>query len=386
MPEFSQADQSGDEVGHFRFDRIAGAGTTAARCGTVTTAHGSFPTPVFMPVGTVGSVKGIYPWDVEETGSRILLANTYHLYLRPGMEVVGKLDGLHKMMGWPHAILTDSGGYQVFSLATLMRVEEEGARFRSHIDGSEHNLTPELAVAIQETLGSDIMMVLDECPPKEADFAYAEKSMALTTRWARRCLEARTSENALFGITQGGMHPELRIRHALELAEEPFDGLAIGGLSVGESKTQMQEMLEASISNLPEDKPRYFMGVGRPADILDAVAVGVDMFDCVLPTRSGRTGLLFTHDGEISIKQARYRLDDSPPDAHCTCPTCRRFSRGYLRHLYKSGEMLGPILNTLHNLYFFQELMADIRASISAGAFAAYRREHRDRLAARPQE
>ena len=373
-------------MGHFRFDRVPDAGGVAARCGTVTTAHGSFPTPVFMPVGTVGSVKGIYPWDVEQTGSRILLANTYHLYLRPGMEVVKKLGGLHKMMSWPHAILTDSGGYQVFSLATLMRVEEEGARFRSHIDGSEHNLTPELALAIQETLGSDIMMVLDECPPKEADFAYAEKSMALTTRWAERCLAARTGENALFGIAQGGMHPELRIRHAAELAELPFDGLAIGGLSVGESKAQLKEMLEASISNLPADKPRYFMGVGRPADILDAVAVGVDMFDCVLPTRSGRTGLLFTRNGEISIKQARYRYDDTPPDGGCPCPTCRQFSRGYLRHLYKSGEMLGPILNTLHNLYFFQELMADIRASISAGTFAAYRREHRDRLASKPQE
>jgi queuine tRNA-ribosyltransferase len=356
---------------------------TAARRGRVTTAHSSFETPVFMPVGTVGSVKGIAPWDVAQTGSRILLANTYHLYLRPGMEVMAHVGGLHKMMGWEGSILTDSGGYQVFSLTSLMKIREEGVTFRSHVDGSKHELTPEKAIAVQETIGSDIMMVLDECPPKEADEAYARKSMEMTTRWARRCLDARTSRNALFCITQGAMHAGLRQEHARELAELPFDGMAIGGLSVGESKELMDEMLAASIEVLPENKPRYFMGVGRPADILRAVARGVDMFDCVLPTRSGRTGLLFTRKGEMTIKNAKYRFDLAPVDDQCSCPCCRNFSRAYLRHLFVAGEMLGPILNTLHNLQFYQDLMADIRAAIDEGRYAEFLRERLDAVAAR---
>ena len=325
-----------------------------------------------MPVGTVGSVKGMLPWEVAKSGSGIILANTYHLYLRPGMEVVKKLGGLHKMMGWKGSILTDSGGYQVFSLSALKKVGEEGVTFRSHIDGSKHLLTPEKAVEIQETLGSDIMMVLDECPPKEADREFAARSMEMTSRWARRCLAARKSGNALFGIAQGAMHADLRRAHAEELVELPFDGLAIGGLSVGESKELKEEMLAAAIAVLPPDRPRYFMGVGRPADIIHAVGLGVDMFDCVLPTRSGRTGLLFTSRGEVHIKNARYRLDESPLDPDCGCPTCANFSRAYLRHLYVAGEMLGPILNTMHNLHFYQKLMKDIRAAIQQGNYRQF--------------
>jgi len=345
---------------------------TGARIGQVSTAHGGFETPVFMPVGTVGSVKGITPWEVARSGSGVLLANTYHLYLRPGMDVVRALGGLHRMMAWKGAILTDSGGYQVFSLSSLMKLEEQGVVFRSHIDGSKHDLTPEKAVEIQETLGSDIMMVLDECPKPDADEEYACKSMQLTTRWAKRCLEHRRSRNALFAIAQGGMHPHLRREHAEELSAMPFDGMAIGGLSVGESKDLMMEMLAASISRLPTHRPRYFMGVGRPEDILKSVALGVDMFDCVLPTRSGRTGLLFTWNGEISVKQAAWRLKDDPPDRDCGCPTCRHFSLGYLRHLFVAGEMLAAVLNTTHNLYFYQDLMRRIRSAIAAGRYKEF--------------
>ena len=354
----------------FRFEVQARDPGTHARAGIATTAHGSFETPVFMPVGTVGSVKGIPPWEVERSGSRILLGNTYHLYLRPGMEVVERLGGLHRMMGWNGSILTDSGGYQVFSLAALVKLSEQGVTFRSHLDGSKHLLTPEIAVEIQETLGADIMMALDECPARDADAAYAEKSMALTTRWALRCLAARRGGNALFCICQGGMHAELRRRHAQELAELPFEGCAIGGLSIGESKAQMAEMLAASVEALPEGKPRYLMGVGRPADILRAVAAGLDMFDCVLPTRTGRNGLLFTSRGEVSIKQERYRLDDSRLDPECDCPTCRHFSRAYLRHLFHAGEMLGPVLNTTHNMWFYQRLMREIRKAIEEGRYS----------------
>jgi queuine tRNA-ribosyltransferase len=362
-------------VTDFRFSLEREDGATSARLGQVTTAHGGFETPVFMPVGTVGSVKGIPPWEVARSGSGILLANTYHLYLRPGMEVVRALGGLHKMMAWKGAILTDSGGYQVFSLSSLMKLEERGAIFRSHIDGSKHELSPEKAIDIQETLGSDIMMVLDECPTPDADEEYCRDSMGLTTRWAKRCLEHRRSSNALFGIVQGGMHERLRREHAEELSSLPFDGMAIGGLSVGESKELMMEMLAASISKLPTNRPRYFMGVGRPEDILKAVALGVDMFDCVLPTRSGRTGLLFTWNGEISVKQAAHRLKDESPDRDCGCPTCRHFSLGYLRHLFVAGEMLAAVLNTTHNLYFYQDLMRKVRGAIAVGRYKDFLEE-----------
>ncbi len=356
----------------YRFKVERRDGGTAARAGIAVTAHGEYVTPVFMPVGTLGAVKGIAPWEVEASGARVVLGNTYHLFLRPGMEVVAQCGGLHRMMSWPGSILTDSGGYQVFSLASLRKIDEEGVTFRSHVDGSAHRLTPEKAVEIQETLGSDIMMVLDECPPPEAERDYVVRSMGMTTRWADRCLAARRGENALFGIVQGGMFADLRREHALELSQRGFDGLAIGGLSVGESKELMEEMLAASVSGLPEDRPRYFMGVGRPGDILRSVAQGVDMFDCVLPTRSGRTGLLFTSQGELSIKQARFRLDTGPVDEQCDCPVCARFSRAYLRHLFVAGEMLAAVLNTIHNLHFYQRLMREIREAIVAGRYGEH--------------
>ncbi|MBM4371635.1 MAG: tRNA guanosine(34) transglycosylase Tgt [Deltaproteobacteria bacterium] len=342
---------------------------TAARRGRLLTRRGEVETPVFMPVGTAGTVKGILPWMLRDTGARIILGNTYHLYLRPGLEVVEKLGGLHRMMAWDGPILTDSGGYQVFSQAGLRKIAENGVRFRSHIDGSQHELTPEKAIAIQETLGSDIMMVLDECPPAGADPRYVAASVERTTRWAERCLAARTSSAALFGILQGGTVPELRAAHAEVLTRMSFDGFAIGGLSVGEGAEEMVAITRLSAALLPPDRPRYLMGVGRPSDILQAVACGVDMFDCVLPTRGGRMGTLFTSRGELIIKHARYRLDERPPDSGCPCPVCARFSRAYLRHLFLAGEMLGAVLNTLHNLCFFGRLMEEIRASIPAGTF-----------------
>jgi queuine tRNA-ribosyltransferase len=341
--------------------------STMARRGRMTTLHGTVETPVFMPVGTAGTVKGIVPWMIPETGAEIILGNTYHLYLRPGLEVVEKLGGLHKMMGWDGSILTDSGGYQVFSMSDLRKITDHGAVFRSHIDGSKHELTPEKAVRIQETLGSDIMMVLDECPAADATPEYIERSMHMTTRWAERCLEARTSEAALFGILQGGTVPELRKAHAKVLTQLPFDGFAIGGVSVGESVEDMVATTRLAAPLLPADKPRYLMGVGRPTDILQGVACGVDMFDCVLPTRSGRMGMLYTSQGEMIIKNARYRLDDRAPDPACGCPVCTRFTRAYLRHLFIAGEMLGAILNTLHNLHFFGGMMKEVRAAVEAG-------------------
>lgn len=353
------------------FEILTTDSSTAARRGRMTTLHGTVDTPVFMPVGTAGTVKGIAPWMIPETGAEIILGNTYHLYLRPGLEVVEKLGGLHKMMGWNRAILTDSGGYQVFSMSDLRKITDHGAVFRSHIDGSKHELTPEKAVRIQETLGSDIMMVLDECPAADATPEYIERSMHMTTRWAERCLAARTSEAALFGILQGGTVPELRRAHAEVLTQMPFDGFAIGGVSVGESVEDMVATTRLAAPLLPADKPRYLMGVGRPTDILQGVACGVDMFDCVLPTRSGRMGMLYTSQGEMIIKHARYRLDDRPPDAACACPVCTRFTRAYLRHLFIAGEMLGAILNTLHNLHFFGGMMKEVRAAVEAGTLQA---------------
>jgi len=290
------------------------------------------------------------------------------------------------MMGWGGAILTDSGGYQVFSLKSLRKIEEQGVEFRSHIDGSRHELTPEKAIRIQETLGSDIMMVLDECPPADATPEYVERSMHMTTRWAERCLAARTSDAALFGILQGGTVPELRRAHAEDLVAMPFDGFAIGGLSVGESVEDMIATTRLAAPLLPEDRPRYLMGVGRPTDILQAAACGVDMFDCVLPTRSGRMGMLYTSRGELVIKHARYRLDDRPPDPGCGCPVCARFSRAYLRHLFIAGEMLGAVLNTLHNLHFFGDMMAQVRAAVEAGALRALIDDWRPRVDRRVPE
>lgn len=335
-----------------------------AREGVFHTAHGSVETPVFMPVGTQATVKAMTPEMLESLKSRIILSNTYHLHMRPGEKLIASLGGLHAFMAWNRPILTDSGGYQAFSLARLMKINDEGLYFSSHLDGSRHMLTPEKAVEIQEDLGSDIMMCLDECVAYPSSREYVETSVQRTTLWAQRCLEARRSSNALFGIIQGGVYPELRIRSTQEISSLPFDGIAVGGLSVGEGHDLMMEALDVVLPHLPEDKPRYLMGVGTPKDIVEAVARGVDMFDCVLPTRNARNGMLFTSKGKVMIKQARYRNDPRPPDEDCRCYTCRNFSLAYLRHLYISREILGSILNTIHNLYFYLELMSDIRHSI----------------------
>jgi len=317
-----------------------------------------------MPVGTAATVKAMTPEMLRTAGAQIILGNTYHLHLRPGEELVKELGGLHAFMGWNGPILTDSGGYQVFSLATLVKINNEGVQFASHIDGSRRMLTPEKAVKIQEDLGSDIMMCLDECVAYPSPREYLEASVARTSLWARRCLEAKKSDAALFGIVQGGMERDLREKSAHELTAMPFDGYSIGGLSVGEGHETMMRVLGETIVHLPQDKPRYLMGVGTPVDIVEAVSLGVDMFDCVLPTRNARNGMLFTRHGKISLKQARYRQDSNPPDDTCICYTCRNFSRAYLRHLYVSGEILSSVLNTVHNLHFYLELMSDIRHSI----------------------
>ncbi|MBG0776179.1 MAG: tRNA guanosine(34) transglycosylase Tgt [Desulfovibrionaceae bacterium] len=351
----------------------------AARTGVLQTAHGPVPTPIFMPVGTQGSVKSLCPRDLADIGARIILGNTYHLYLRPGDELVARRGGLHAFNGWHGPILTDSGGFQVFSLAGLRKISEEGVEFQSHIDGSRHFFSPEKVVSIQRNLNSDIMMVLDECVPYGADRAYTEKSLALTTRWAARCREAYprgSGDNLLFGIVQGGFFADLRTRSAEEICALDMDGFALGGLSVGESKDEMLQMLRHTAPLLPADKPRYLMGVGTPMDILDGIAAGVDMFDCVLPTRNARNGTMYTSQGKLNIKRADFREDDSALDPECDCYTCRTFSKAYLRHLYVARELLAYRLNTLHNLRFFLRLMEGARAAIAEGTFAAFHARH----------
>lgn len=354
----------------------------AARAGRLATAHGEIETPVFMPVGTQGTVKALGPDDLQTLGPRIILGNTYHLYLRPGDERMARLGGLHRFMAWDGAILTDSGGFQVFSLEGLRKIEERGVTFQSHIDGSKHLFTPEKVISIQQNLGSDIMMVLDECVPFGADKDYTAKSLELTTRWARRCREAHpratapeTPRQLLFGIVQGGFYPDLRTISAEQLMEIPFEGFAIGGLSVGESREKMLEILAHTAPLLPQDKPRYLMGVGTPQDLLDGVALGVDMFDCVLPTRNARNGTLFTSFGKTNIKLAKYTEDPAPLDPQCHCFTCRTVSRAYLRHLYMAREILAYRLNTIHNIYYFLELMRRARQAILEDAYAAFRQE-----------
>jgi queuine tRNA-ribosyltransferase len=347
-----------------------------ARLGSLTTTHGRIDTPIFMPVGTQATVKAMTPEELVAAGSQIILANTYHLYLRPGHELVGRLGGLHGFMHWDRPILTDSGGFQVFSLGELRKITEEGVTFRSHIDGSRHFLSPEVSIAIQQSLGADIAMCFDECPPYPAEISYVQKSMELTTRWARRCKEAHTREDqALFGIVQGGMHPQLRRESAAQLREIGFDGYALGGLSVGEEKGVMHEMLQACSEFLPQDSPRYVMGIGAPEDLIEAMHAGYDMFDCVMPTRNARNGALFTSFGRINIKGAAYEEDTSPIDPACDCYVCRNYTRAYLRHLYRSQEILASRLNTWHNLHYYLNLMQGARTAIAQGRFVEYRRE-----------
>lgn len=352
-----------------------------SRAGELVTAHGTMPTPVFMPVGTLGTVKALTPRDLKDAGASIILGNTYHLYLRPGDELVRDLGGLHTFMGWDRPILTDSGGFQVFSLAGLRRITPDGVEFSSHIDGSRHFFSPEKALDIQRNLGSDIMMVLDECVPYGADRDYTAKSLTLTTDWARRSRDAYpagTGEHLLFGIVQGGFFPDLRTQSAGEICAIPFDGYAIGGLSVGEPKQEMLDILRHTAPLLPADRPRYLMGVGTPLDILDGIAEGIDMFDCVMPTRNARNGTLFTSLGRVNIKRAEYTRDDSPLDPECACYTCRHFSRAYLRHLYLSRELLSYHLNTIHNVTFFVGLAAQARKAVQDGEFSRFHQEFRE--------
>jgi queuine tRNA-ribosyltransferase len=339
-----------------------------ARLALLKTAHGVVETPAFMPVGTQGSVKAMLPRDLKEIGCQILLGNTYHLYLRPGTETIRDLGGLHRFMGWDAPILTDSGGYQVFSLGAMRKISEEGVRFQSHLDGSYHVLTPERVVEIQEAFGSDIAMVLDECIASDASRAYVSASTQRTLRWAERCITARTKKDQLmFGIVQGGIFPDLRAWCVEKLQAMTFEGFAVGGLGVGEGEELLQSIGGFTADLLPADRPRYLMGVGRPEDILSAVRAGFDMFDCVLPTRNARNGTLFTSKGKLSIKRAEFAQDPRPVDEACGCYCCRNFSRAYLRHLFLAGEILSSQLNTLHNLYFYHRLMEMCRNAIRDG-------------------
>ncbi|MBN2134515.1 MAG: tRNA guanosine(34) transglycosylase Tgt [Acidobacteria bacterium] len=351
---------------------------TAARLGVIETQHGSVPTPVFMPVGTQGTVKALTHRTVEELGADIILGNTYHLYLRPGHELIREFGGLHKFISWNKPILTDSGGFQVFSMSDLNKVTEEGVKFSSHIDGSKHMLTPEKSIEIQQALGSDIIMAFDECTPYPATEQQTLESLNLTTRWAHRCRDAFNKESGslLFGIVQGGMFPTLRTKSSHELQEIDFDGFALGGLSVGEPKDLMFEIIDHTVPTLPEGKPHYLMGAGMPADIVKAVALGIDMFDCVLPTRNARNGYVFTESGKMIIKHAKYRMDSNPLDIDCQCYTCRNFSRAYLRHLFQSGEITAAILLTIHNLYFYLDLIRQIRESLQSGNFYEWYKEN----------
>lgn len=355
----------------FRFDPVATDGR--ARAGVLHTSHGDVPTPVFMPVGTQGTVKAVSPRDLKDLGATMILANTYHLYLRPGDERIARLGGLHRFMAWDGPILTDSGGYQVFSLAARRRVDADGITFRSHIDGSEHRFTPEKVIAIQENLGADIITCLDECAPP-TDYEYNLCALERTHTWAERCRAAhRRPDQALFGIVQGGVFPDLRERSARFITGLGFDGYAIGGLSVGEPKEQTYAVLEWLDGLLPADRPRYLMGVGTPQDLVEGVARGVDMFDCVLPTRMARNGAALTRHGRIHLRNARYADDPAPLLPGCTCYTCTHFSRAYLRHLILANEILGDHLLTLHNLHLMITVAREIRESILGGRFSAYR-------------
>lgn len=362
-----------------RFQRLALS--SGARRGRLETAHGDVATPAFMPVATAASVKSLTPRQVEEVGAEIVLSNTYHLMLRPGADRVAALGGLHRFMSWKRPVLTDSGGFQVASLSALRRVSDEGVTFRSHLDGSLHSLSPERAVEIQEKLGSDVAMVLDECLLFPADESDARRAALRSLEWAARSKRVRSRpDQALFGIVQGGAFEDLRRENARALVELDFDGYGVGGLAVGEPKELMRAMTAVSTAELPEDRPRYLMGAGTPLDILESVALGIDMFDCVLPTRNARNGTLFTSAGKLSIKNARFAGDDGPLDPECRCYTCSSFSRAYLRHLFVAREMTASTLNTIHNLYFYLDLMRRIRLAIEEDRFAAFLARSKERF------
>ena len=358
-----------------KYELVKQDAATGARAGIIHTPHGSFPTPIFMPVGTQASVKAVSPDELKDLGAGIILSNTYHLFLRPGMDLVREAGGLHKFMHWDRAILTDSGGFQVFSLGSLRKITEEGVTFRSHIDGSKKFLSPEVSVEVQTALGSDIVMAFDECVPYPADYEYTKRSTDRTHRWAERCKKAMTRDDqGLFGIVQGGMFKELRRESANTLVDMDFPGYAVGGLSVGEPKEMMYEMLDYTTELLPKDKPRYLMGVGTPDCLVEGVARGIDMFDCVFPTRVARNGMAMTWNGRLVMKNSEFTHDHTPLEENCGCYTCRNgYTRAYIRHLVRAGEIFGLRLLTLHNLYFLQQFMRELRQSIIEERFAAFR-------------
>lgn len=361
----------------FKYELIKQSTESAARLGKITTTHGTFDTPVFMPVGTQASVKSLTPDELNQMGAKIILSNTYHLFLRPGEDLIAEAGGLHSFMSWNGSILTDSGGFQVFSLDKLRKISEEGVAFRSHLDGSALFLSPEKAVEIQTALGSDIMMAFDECAPYPAELSYIENSLERTTRWAERCKVAHKNQDkqALFGIIQGGTYAALRQRSARQLVDLDFPGYGIGGLSVGEPKNIMYDMLENTIPLIPQNKPRYLMGVGSPDCLIEGVIRGIDMFDCVLPTRIARNGTAMTSQGRVTVRNAQFARDFTPLDPECDCPTCRNYSKAYLRHLIKADEMLGPRLLSLHNLWFLIHLMERIRQAIAEDRLLTLRDE-----------
>jgi queuine tRNA-ribosyltransferase len=356
-----------------KFSVVKRCRSSKARLGELTTNHGTLETPTFMPVGTLGAVKGVSPDEVRDAGAEIILANTYHLYLRPGHKLIERLGGLHRFMNWAGPILTDSGGFQTLSLSKLRTISPEGVTFRSHLDGSTHFLGPAKAMEIQGSLGSDIAMTLDECAPAGAEYHYVRNSVKLTEQWAQQCLEEKKAgSQALFGIVQGGTYPDLRELSARGLVSLGFDGYAIGGLAIGEDRRTREKIVRLTREFLPDEKPTYLMGVGTPEDIIEAVKMGLDMFDCVLPTRNARNGMLFTNTGKLIIKNSQYAEDDSPIEECCGCYTCSHYSRAYLRHLYLSKEILASRLNTIHNLYYYSHLLSGIRKAIEEDRLAEF--------------
>lgn len=357
------------------FEIIKSLNISSARAGRIHTPRGNINTPAFISVGTNATVKAMNQDELKDMGAEIILCNTYHLYLRPGHGVIKELGGLHKFMNWHGPILTDSGGFQVFSLSPLRKINNDGVIFKSHLDGSTHFITPEIVMEIQAALGSDIAMAFDECTPYPASREYALKSLSLTTEWARRCMKAKRDSQTLFGIVQGSIYNDLRKQSACELAEMDFDGYAIGGLSVGEPKELLYEMVNCTTPLLPQDRPRYLMGIGDLLDVLEAVSAGIDMFDCVIPTRNARNGTLFTSKGRISIKREEFKADPTPLDPDCECYTCKNYSRAYLRHLFMNKEILSMRLNTLHNVYFYLSFFKKMRDAIRNGAFDSFKKE-----------